>query len=379
MIEIVGLCISKLAGIIAALAGLGFLIAFHEFGHWLFANIFGISTPTFSIGMGPQIFAKKIGKTNFTLSAIPLGGYVEIAGLAEVGQGEQKESLDRSARSFFVKPYWQKFLVLMGGILFNLIAAYIILVALFMTGMPKTALLTPEHVPAIINVVKEGQPAYIAGLQAGDQLLAVEGIEISSASGATQALRNHKDTEITLKIDRHGQKQEIRTSTTAQGTLGIAFEQPEGKLAPLSFSQALSKSAQVTMSIMGKLLLLLKNIVSARGLDSLGGPLAIMAQMTQSAGQGLAIFFTLLAYISLNLAALNLLPLPILDGGQLVLTTIESILGRPLSEKPRLYIHYACWLFVLGLFVLITVKDVNDLFFGIKFNELTQYIRNLIK
>ena len=110
--------------IIIGIMGIGFLIGFHEFGHFIFCKIFHIRTPSFSIGMGPRIFKKKIGETEFALSLLPLGGYVEIAGAAEVGQGEQKEAYSTDQNSFASKPYYQKMLVMAGGIVFNLMFAY---------------------------------------------------------------------------------------------------------------------------------------------------------------------------------------------------------------------------------------------------------------
>ena len=115
---------SKLLPFIYAIIGFGLLITVHEFGHFFFCKLFGIYTPSFSIGMGPKILEKKIGTTNFKISALPIGGYVEIAGLAETGQGEQQHAQQEGENSFKNKPYWQKALVICGGVIFNLFLAY---------------------------------------------------------------------------------------------------------------------------------------------------------------------------------------------------------------------------------------------------------------
>ena len=125
----------------AGLIGINFVVGIHEFGHFLFCKFFKIRTPTFSFGFGPYLASKKIGDTTFALSSIPLGGYVEIAGSAEMGQGDQKEAHARDTGSFAIKPYWQKLLVMIGGIVFNLIFAYAALIFLFMIGLPKTEFL----------------------------------------------------------------------------------------------------------------------------------------------------------------------------------------------------------------------------------------------
>lgn len=362
--ELIGCYVPKLIGLIIALAGLGFLIGFHELGHWLFAQLFGIATPTFSIGMGPQLLRKKWRDTHFTLSLIPLGGYVEIAGLAEVGQGEQKHANDRSSHSFARKPYWQKFLVMAGGILFNLLAALVILVALFMTGMPKSSLLTPEQIPAVIREVRAGQPAAIASLQVGDHIVSCNDAPIDNALALMQALRQHKDTEVILGIERNGTISPIPVTTTAQGSIGIMFEQPTGNQEPQPFITAVTNAWQLIGTIMAKLGSTFGAMFRSRSIDGLGGPLMIIVQMTQGVAQGISLFLALLAFISINLAALNLLPLPILDGGQLVLVTIESLIGRPISLNVRLAIHYACWIAFLVLFVFLTHKDIDTLLGG---------------
>ena len=110
--------------LIIGILGISFLIAFHELGHFLFCKLFNIHTPSFSIGFGPRLISKKIGSTEFKISVIPLGGYVEIAGSAEPGQGKQKDANRMDEQSFAIKPFWQKFLVMIGGILFNMAFAY---------------------------------------------------------------------------------------------------------------------------------------------------------------------------------------------------------------------------------------------------------------
>src|SRR5437762_6660366 len=130
--------------------GMGFVIAFHELGHFLFARMFKIRVPSFSIGFGPKVISKKIGETEFSFSAIPFGGYVEIAGAAEVGQGEQKEAHASDKYSFAVKPYYQKLFVMVGGILFNLLLAYVFIISVFFMGIPKSELLYPLNaIPTI--------------------------------------------------------------------------------------------------------------------------------------------------------------------------------------------------------------------------------------
>src|SRR5438477_1807104 len=164
--------------------GMGFLIGFHELGHFLFAKMFKIRTPSFSIGFGPKLVSKKIGDTEFSLSAIPLGGYVEIAGAAEIGQGEQKEALAVDEGSFATKPYYQKLCVMIGGILFNLAFAYFTFILLFMTGIPKTPLIQRP----IIAAIQQGSAAEKSDLHVGDKILIVQNEAIDSSIQKLQAI-----------------------------------------------------------------------------------------------------------------------------------------------------------------------------------------------
>ena len=128
---------------ITGIIGIAFLIFIHECGHFIMCKIFGVRTPSFSIGFGPKLLTKKIGDTEFSISAIPFGGYVEIAGNAEIGQGDQKEAFARDEGSFAVRPFYQKFCIMIGGILFNLLFAYLVLIFVFAAGLPKSEFLVP--------------------------------------------------------------------------------------------------------------------------------------------------------------------------------------------------------------------------------------------
>ena len=143
---------------ITGILGIAFLIFIHECGHFIMCKVFGVRTPSFSIGFGPKLLTKKIGNTEFSISAIPFGGYVEIAGSAEVGQGDQKEAFARDEGSFAVRPFYQKFCIMIGGILFNLIFAYLVLIFVFAVGLPKSEFLYPLNAIPKIETVEEESP-----------------------------------------------------------------------------------------------------------------------------------------------------------------------------------------------------------------------------
>ena len=346
--------------IIVAILGIGFLIVFHELGHFIFAKIFNVRTPSFSVGFGPRIIEKKIGDTTFALSAIPLGGYVEMAGSPEVGQGEQLEAKATDNRSFNVKPYWQKLIIISGGILFNVLFAYLALSILFMYGAPCIGTWCNDQ-PALIGVVHNNTPAQRAGLQPNDTIVSINNAPTSTISQLTSALEPFIGKSVPLEVLRDGTHQTLQVTpesqtqgTTTRPLLGVAWQ-----VKPMPFREAFVTGWYATWGMISQTFGALKNLTKTR--EGLGGPLMLICQVTQFAGMGMKMFLFMLAFISINLAVFNLLPLPIFDGGQALFFTIEAIIRRPLSDATRYMIHYYTWLFVIGLVVYLTFKDIIKL------------------
>ncbi len=338
--------------------GMGFLIGFHELGHFLFAKVFSIRTPSFSIGFGPKLISKKIGDTEFSLSAIPLGGYVEIAGAAEVGQGEQKDALATDEHSFASKPFYQKLCVMLGGILFNLIFAYFTFIALFMTGIPKTPLIQKP----VVGTIQQESPAEKYGLIVGDKIIAIQNEPIEESIQKLQTLLAPLALkEATFTIERDGnmlEKQIVLGERTINGTsigvLGVEFYAAETP--PHSFVDAIKQGIAMTNTWIKNTMLGFTQIKKMR--SEIAGPVMIVAMTTKAASTGIKIFLLLLAIISINLAVLNLIPLPILDGGQILFYSIEALIGRSLPIKVREYIHIATWIMFIILFLYLSAKDI---------------------
>lgn len=346
--------------IILAILGIGFTIIFHEFGHFLFAKLFNVRIPSFSIGFGPRIIEKKIGETTFAISAIPLGGYVEVAGSPEVGQGEQLHAAEKGDRSFNSKPFWQKLLIIAGGIFFNLIFAYVALSFLFSRGAPCIGSWC-ESKPALIGVVNPKSPAEKAGLKVGDSIKAVNDVSTPTIKELTTSLEGFIEKPATLTIERDGVEQKVDITVSSQTVgdkkrplLGVAWQ-----VAKMPFGQALVAGWQATWALVSQTFGALKGLTKSR--EGLGGPLMLICQVTQFAGMGMKMFLFMLAFISINLAVFNVLPLPIFDGGQLLFFAIEALIRRPLSDEARYTIHYYTWLAVIGLVIYLTFKDVLKL------------------
>ncbi len=350
-----------------SIIGFGFLIIIHELGHFIFCKLFGVHTPTFSIGFGPKLIERKIGRTHFRLSAIPFGGYVEMAGNAEIGQGEQIFAQATGDDSFASKAYWQKFLIMCGGIIFNLLSAYIIFCALFLIGDSSKI--------TIVNITK-GSAAEKAGLQAGDQLLRINDLSlIPQKNEVFQAKYNqlfdiiaknaHKD--IDLEVQRNNKTLTIPVSLGIRekdgvtiGSLGAGFS--PSPIQKLPFKEAIVEGIHYTNNLVCAIANGLKNMFTQKSLDGAGGPLAIVSMGFKTAQTGLIHLFIFLAMMSVNLALFNLLPLGIVDGGQLLFVTIEAIIRRPTPDWLKMGINLISLVLFAALFLYLTYKDVMNLF-----------------
>jgi regulator of sigma E protease len=380
-----GLLLSvKLLPLLYAIIGFGSLIAIHECGHFFFCKIFGIHTPTFSIGFGPEIFRKKIGKTDFRLAIIPLGGYVEIAGLAEAGQGDQSFAHDAGPESFESKPYWQKLLTMAGGIIFNIIFAYMVFCLMFMIGS------TDKPAMMVAGIVKESA-AEKHGLKPGDAIVQINDQKMITADGSLienahdvllQEIRNNPNKPVTFIVERDQETITLpitlgmrKEGSTEIGSLGAELREPVQRK---PFFQAIAAGIKTTNHWIYVIVKSIKQLFSQRSLEGAGGPVMIMSMSFGAAQQGILALLVFLAMISLNLALLNLLPIGALDGGQIVFITIEAIIGRKLPLALRNGINLVSWLLFISLAIYLTYKDVA-LLFGKKLQALYYKVVSLGK
>ncbi|MCK5632418.1 site-2 protease family protein [bacterium] len=347
---------SNIALTAIGILGIGFIIGFHEFGHFIFCKIFKVRTNSFAIGYGPKIWKKKFKQTEFSLSAIPIGGYVEMA--AESPKGPKDPAL------FTSKPLYQKLFVIFGGVAFNLFFAYMVLCLTFFFGLPKTPLLYPINSTATIQNVSKDSAAEQYGLKVGDKILQIDGQNLAGSAQSLFAITKPlAKKEATLLIERDGIKKEITMTLGSRkifgetyGTLGVIFEMTEKAGLPLISS--IKQGIKLANAYLINTAKAYKNIFVKRETKGLGGPIAIISETVKGAAKGAKIFFLFLAIISINLAVLNLIPLPILDGGQALLFTIEAIIRRQLPERAKEMVFIACWIGMLILFVFLSAKDI---------------------
>lgn len=352
------LSLSQLFYIAAGLIGISGLIFFHELGHFLFCKLFNIATPSFSIGFGPEIIARMIGKTRFIIAAIPLGGYVEIAGMmSDTDPRKLIENGDQNGL-FTQKPFYQKVFVLLGGIIFNLMFAYFIFIGVYFVGAPATALLYYDTATPIIKEVVKDSLAEKLGIQAGDRVSSINGIAIAEDESPFANITPSAIQYQTVVVVRNNEEIPITIESYTPGSpLGILFTTQSRPGLPLM--EAVKKGISTTNRVINQTVQGLFHMFAKRDLSQAGGPIKIISMITQSASSGFAVYILFLAIISINLALFNLLPVPILDGGQLLICFIELVLRRQLPLKVREYIFIITWLFFLVLIVYLSLKDLG--------------------
>ena len=348
--------------LLSGVIGIGLLIGVHEYGHFIMCKLFGIHTPSFSIGFGPTLVSKTIGETLFTLRAIPLGGYVEIAGLAEPGQGEQASASRDDEHSFTTKSYPQKLLVALGGIIFNLLFSIVVFSSILYIGAPKTMLLFPYNTTNTVAETKSTEDTNLP-IQSGDVITSVDETAITSGkallSYAAQSQKNNKeDITVTYMRNETEQTASITPSDLMSGRIQLELKQ----LQATSIWHAIQLSLTITRAIIYQVYNALYKLIVQQNGANMGGPLMIIAASMQGAQSGILTFFIFLSFLSINLAALNILPIPVLDGGHIVFLTIETIMGRSIPEHIRGYIDYTFAILLITFVIVASFFDIRTLF-----------------
>jgi membrane-associated protease RseP (regulator of RpoE activity) len=331
-------------------------------GHFLAATLQGIYVDGFSIGFGPSIVQKRFKNITYSLRAFPLGGFVSFP-------DEEINSIDPKDPNLLKnRPVIQRVIVISAGVFANLILAYTILIVNVTTiGIP----FDPE--PGILVLATQPEKAAsLAGLQAGDKILKIESKTLGAGDQAVSALvkqiQNASENPISIKIDRDGVLKDltlIPKNIDGKGTIGAQL-QPNIKKETKK-TKNIFELFEYTNNEFSSLLV--KTIQGYKGLitnfsstaQQLSGPVKIVeigAQLSQQGGTGILLFAAL---ISINLAVLNSLPLPLLDGGQLVFTLIEGLRGKPVPVKVQMVVTQSSFFLLVGLSVLLIVRDTSQL------------------
>jgi regulator of sigma E protease len=397
---------------IAPLVVFGLVIFVHELGHFLAAKAAGVYTPRFSIGFGPALFKKRYGETEYVLALLPLGGYVRMASrdddamaliegggetppeeLPTTGANAAGKVVDEHAgaprrradwdldamypfgpkpvpenRWFESKPLAARLVILLAGVTMNVLLAWVIQVG-------AAATYGRAYLPAVIDSVLPGRPAAVAGLQRGDSIVAVNGVQVETWSEVVDRIRPSAGRALSLEVERPGvgrrafrlqpeQREAPDPITGAPERVGQIGAAPRAELArsPLPFGEAVRLGSDSTLKLGLGIVTVVRGLFAGDvPASQVGGPIAIVAMTVAVAKTGFERLLGLISFLSVNIAILNLLPIPVLDGGQILLNVLEAIKGSAFSARTREYILRTGVLAVLLLFCLVMFNDLRAL------------------
>ncbi|MDQ6690902.1 MAG: site-2 protease family protein [Gemmatimonadota bacterium] len=374
---------------VAPIIVFGLVVFVHELGHFIAAKLTGVYAPRFSIGFGPSLLKKRFGETEYVLAALPLGGYVRMASredeataFLEGGSensattpGAAKDGFDPNAmipfgpkpipesRWFESKPLPARLFIMLAGVTMNAVLAYVIYVGLILrSGIP-----TPVPVAAAVS---PGKPAALAGIQAKDSIVSLNGAPLRSWQVLLDTIGASAGVPLTLEVIRQGRPITVHVTPVAElapdprtgerkrlGRIGMIATEA---FRPVSVGSAFGEAWRLTVDNGGRIFSTLGALISSgAGVSDLGGPIAIAQVSVQAARGGIETLLALVALISINVAVFNLLPIPILDGGQIVLNVAETIKGSAFSTQTRERILKGGLLLIGLLFVTVMFNDIS--------------------
>lgn len=341
---------------------LGILIFVHELGHFLAARSGGVGVLKFSLGFGPKIFGKKIGETEYVLSWIPLGGYVKLLGESE---SEELPPEDEK-RSFFKQPTWKRMLIVLAGPVFNFLLAIFIFSVIYMYGVPNA---TP-----VIGEFSSGSPALEAGMQAGDRIVEINDKKISYWSEISPIITTSKGVELKVVVERDSVLKEIVVMPQLSQTKNIFGEDVSTYLIGISASgetvierknpftavlTSVEKTVQISKLTIISIAKMIEGVISPR---QLGGPIFIAQVAGDQVKEGIIPFILFMAVLSINLGVINLLPIPVLDGGHIFFYLIEMVTRRPIPLKIKeisTQIGLAVLMMLMLFVIMIDIERLN--------------------
>ncbi|MDO8555482.1 MAG: site-2 protease family protein [bacterium] len=349
--------------IILFFVALAILVLSHELGHFLAAKKSGIKVEEFGFGFPPRLFGVKRGETVYSLNLIPFGGFVKIFG---------EDSDKNLPRSFSSKSIPVRAIVLFAGVLFNVILAWILLSAVFFVGAPSSVGDSAQGKVTILEV-QQNTPAEKAGLMSGDQILRVsfkdEILDAKTVAETQLFIKNHRG--LPIKIDYlRGKEQKSAEATpdvnpeTGKGALGIAMDKIGIVSIPIhkAVYEGLKTTLVLIQTIAESLSALVVSLVKGAGVSAnVAGPVGIIGIVGTASEFGFVYVVQLVALLSINLAIINFMPFPALDGGRLLFLAIEAVRRKPISQKVFKAINSIGFFILIGLMLLITYRDIIKL------------------
>lgn len=343
--------------ILVAMLVFGVIIALHEFGHFAVAKLCGVKVNQFAIGMGPVIFKKQKGETEYSLRLFPIGGFCAM-------EGEDNGSHD--PRAFHKRPVWQRMLVVLAGPVMNLILGFLLILS--------TTLLYGDVVTLrIADFTKDKETGVststseTCGLQIGDEILSMDGMRIFTDTDLSYKLQNTDSDTMDLIVRRNGEKIKLKDvkfyNTTTQGRQDFYV-----KAEKINFLNVISYSFWGTFSTGRLIWISFHDLITGKyGFHDLSGPVGIINTIGEAASYGetfkqhLISVLSLSSFISINVGIFNLLPIPALDGARFVFLAIEGIRRKPISPEKEGMVHFAGMAVLFLIMIAVTIQDIFNL------------------
>lgn len=391
--------LSAISPYIAPLLVFGLVVFVHELGHFLAAKMSGVYAPVFSLGWGRRLFGVRRGETDYRVSIVPLGGYVRMAtreddAMAGIEGGADRGSLDAPAQRpegvpanlwdpnamapFGPKPVpsdrWveskstgARVFILSAGVLMNILLTLVVSSGIFYHY-------GSAYRPPVIDSVVAGMPAAAAGMVAGDRVVTIDGKPIRGWDEVIERVSATTSGSLAMEVERAGQRVPLTvtpvvtdapnpTTTIVErvGRIGVVAADSLAR-EPVSLGAAISNGGRATWAMATNVVDVLGGLVTGKiGAENLGGPIAIARTSVQAARSGAETLWSLIAFLSLNIAILNLVPIPVLDGGQILIVLGEAIKGKAFSARTREAFARVGVLAVLALIILVTFNDIRSL------------------
>jgi regulator of sigma E protease len=368
--------------VIYAVIALGVLIFVHEMGHFIFAKLFNVKVEKFSLGFGPKLFGRQIGETEYLLSAFPLGGYVKMfgeGGFIEGGETHHQQEEEPSTqpreyteeekqRSFAHKPPLARIAIVMAGPLFNLVFAWVVFMLLCTLGVPT--------ITTRVGEVLKDKPAARAGIMKGDLITATNGEPVSRWEEFAAVIADSGGKPVNLAVRRGNRNLSFTITPAPRVAKNVFGENVNGYAIGVASAgeivteyydplQAMVKGTKQTLTVIDLTITsLVKMAQRIVPLDTVGGPIMIAKMAGEQASAGGASFLAFMALLSINLGILNLLPVPVLDGGHLIFYVWELIFRRPVRQQVREYAQQIGMALLLGLMLLAFYNDIVRYFVG---------------
>lgn len=361
---------------------LAVLILSHEFGHFSVAKYFGIRVDEFGFGFPPRIFAKKKGETEYSFNAIPFGGFVKIFGEDEDDTYTRSPDKDKG-RSLLNQPKKVQAAVIVAGVVCNFILAWFLLSTSITIGTKVSASSLPErlHVSdaklTIMNVLP-GSPADKAGIRSGDEIVYLSSMERSVQGEGLELkkvqdfIAEHKDQNIFIGYMRGAGPAKVATTTPVsgivdgRGAIGISLDMVGTLKLPFyqSIFEGLIITARLSYEMVGGLLQFIYGFfVGSSSVSQVSGPVGLVGIVGEAGRRGIVELLNMIALISINLAVINLVPFPALDGGRLFFLFIEFLRGKPIDKKMTAVFNSVGFILLISLMFAVTYSDVVKMFF----------------